>query len=71
MSAAYQFTWDCEAVTREMNSLPMYASSEVEPGPNRSRPGRDPRMARVLDGAASREADALAPAVGWGGFGPG
>ncbi len=71
MSAAYQFTCDCQAVTLEMNSLPMYASSEVEPSPNRSRPGRDPRMARVLSGAASHEAGALAPAVEWGGFGPG
>jgi hypothetical protein len=52
-----------------MDSLSMSASNELEPGP-RSRKGRyaPESVGRVGIQVGSREAQAKARAVGWGGF---
>ena len=53
----------------EVNSLSMSASSELEPGPGWYGVGRNPKLVESLGAQKiSRELQAMARAVGWGGF---
>ena len=52
-----------------VNSLSMSAGSEVEPGPSETGLGWNPKWVESLGvQKISREAQAMARAVGWGGF---
>ena len=72
LPAAYQFTCDsnlCGVCDHGVNSLSMSASSELEPGSSWCWPGRNLKLRDDLGiQKISRELQALARAVGWGGF---
>ena len=56
------------AINNEVNFLSMSARGELEPGPGRSGPESRNVARRLGLQIMSREAQAKARAVGWGGF---